>query len=151
MLPAKGGDMIVSSILAAKGGDVVTIEPTATLTAAAQLLSQRKIGAVLVLGPGDRIAGILSERDIVRAVAARGPQALDEPVGKAMTRDVVTCSKDDSIGDLMQRMTQGKFRHLPVVEDGKLIGIISIGDVVKERVGEVEQESKAMLDYIRTA
>ena len=151
MLPAKGGDMIVSSILAAKGGDVVTIEPTATLTAAAQLLSQRKIGAVLVLGPGDRIAGILSERDIVRAVAARGPQALDEPVGKAMTRDVVTCSKDDSIGELMQRMTQGKFRHLPVVEDGKLIGIISIGDVVKERVGEVEQESKAMLDYIRTA
>ena len=151
MLPAKGGDMIVSSILAAKGGDVVTIEPTATLTAAAQLLSQRKIGAVLVLGPGDRIAGILSERDIVRAVAARGPQALDEPVGKAMTRDVVTCSKDDSIGDLMQRMTQGKFRHLPVLEDGKLIGIISIGDVVKERVGEVEQESKAMLDYIRTA
>jgi len=151
MLPAKGGDMIVSSILAAKGGDVVTIEPTATLTAAAKLLSQRKIGAVLVLGPGDRIAGILSERDIVRAVAARGPQALDEPVGKAMTRDVVTCSKDDSIGDLMQRMTQGKFRHLPVVEDGKLIGIISIGDVVKERVGEVEEESKAMLDYIRTA
>ena len=151
MLPAKGGDMIVSSILAAKGGDVVTIEPTATLTSAAQLLSERKIGAVLVLGPGDRIAGILSERDIVRAVAARGPQALDEPVGKAMTRDVVTCSKDDSIGDLMQRMTQGKFRHLPVVEDGKLIGIISIGDVVKERVGEVEQESKAMLDYIRTA
>ena len=143
--------MIVSSILAAKGGDVATIEPTATLTAAAQLLSKRKIGAVLVLGPGDRIAGILSERDIVRAISARGPQALDEPVGKAMTRDVVTCSKDDSIGDLMQRMTQGKFRHLPVLEDGKLIGIISIGDVVKERVGEVEQESKAMLDYIRTA
>lgn len=143
--------MIVSSILAAKGGDVVTIEPTATLTAAVQLLAARKIGAVLVLGPAHRIAGILSERDIVGAIASRGARALEEPVGRAMTREVVTCSKDDSISDLMQRMTEGKFRHLPVLEDGRLIGIVSIGDVVKQRVGEIEQESEAMLDYIRTA
>jgi CBS domain-containing protein len=143
--------MIVRSILAAKGGDVITIEPTATLAAAAQLLSARRIGAVVILGPGDRIAGILSERDIVRATAARGASALDEPVGQAMTREVATCAKDDTIDSLMQRMTDGKFRHLPVVEQGRLVGIVSIGDVVKQRLSEVEQESEAMRDYIRTA
>lgn len=143
--------MNVTSILSAKGGDVITIEPTATLAAATKLLSERKIGAVLILGAGDRVAGILSERDIVRALAARGPSALDEPVGQSMTRNVVTCGKDDPIASVMERMTQGKFRHLPVVEQGKLAGIISIGDVVKQRLTEMEQESEAMRDYIRTA
>src|SRR4051812_31140989 len=108
--------MNVASILSVKGADVVTIEPTATLATAAKLLSERRIGAVLILGPGDRVAGILSERDIVRALAARGGSALDEPVGRSMTRDVITCGKDDPIASVMEQMTQGKFRHLPVVE-----------------------------------
>ncbi len=143
--------MTVSSILAVKGGNVVTIEPTATLGAAAKLLSERKIGAVLVLGPGGRIGGILSERDIVGAIAEQGQQSLDQPVARAMPRDVATCRPGDPIEQIMQQMTDGKFRHLPVVEDGKLAGIISIGDVVKQRLGEMEQESEAMRDYIRTA
>jgi CBS domain-containing protein len=143
--------MNVASILSVKGADVVTIEPTATLAIAAKLLSERRIGAVLILGPGDRVAGILSERDIVRALAARGASALDEPVGQSMTRDVITCGKDDPIASVMEHMTQGKFRHLPVVEEGKLAGIVSIGDLVKHRLGEIEQESEAMRDYIRTA
>jgi CBS domain-containing protein len=143
--------MNVSSILAVKGRNVVTIEPTATLAAAAQRLSEHKIGAIVVLGPGNRISGIISERDIVRNVASGGPQALDQPVGQAMTRDVATCGIDDTIDQLMQRMTDGKFRHLPVIEDGELAGMISIGDVVKERLGEMEHETEAMRDYIRSA
>jgi CBS domain-containing protein len=143
--------MTVASILAAKGGDVITIEPTATLADAAKLLSERRIGALVILGPGNRIAGILSERDIVRATAARGASALTEPVGQAMTRDVMTCAVHDPIDQLMQQMTDGKFRHLPVLEHDRLIGIVSIGDVVKQRLGEMEQESEAMRDYIRTA
>jgi CBS domain-containing protein len=143
--------MTMTAILSAKGGDIVTIEPTATLAAAAKLLSERRIGAVLILGPGDRVAGILSERDIVRALSARGAAVLDEPVGQSMTRNVVTCGKDDPIASVMERMTQGKFRHLPVIEQGKLIGIVSIGDVVKQRLTEMEQESEAIRDYIRTA
>jgi CBS domain-containing protein len=143
--------MTVTSILAAKGGDVITIEPTASLAAAATLLAAHKIGAAIILGAGGRISGILSERDIVRAVAARGYQALEEPVGQSMTREVLTCGPDDPINSIMERMTEGKFRHMPVLDNGRLAGIISIGDVVKQRLGEMEQESQAMRDYIRTA
>ena len=143
--------MNVSSILAVKGRNVVTIEPTATLASAAQRLSEHRIGAIVVLGPGNRITGIISERDIVRSVASGGLKALEEPVGQAMTREVATCGINDTIEQLMQRMTDGKFRHLPVVENGELAGIISIGDVVKERLGELEHETEAMRDYIRSA
>jgi CBS domain-containing protein len=143
--------MTVSSILAAKGGDVTTIEPTATLAAAAALLAKQRIGALVILGAGGRVAGILSERDIVHAIAGRGGQALDEPLGQVMTRDVATCAPDEEIPSLMERMTDGKFRHMPVVYGGKLAGIVSIGDIVKQRVDEMEQESEAMRDYIRTA
>ena len=143
--------MTVSAILAAKGGDVVTIEPTATLAAAALLLTEKRIGAIVIRGTGGRVAGILSERDIVRAIASRGRQALDEPLSQAMTRDVVTCAPADAIRSLMERMTIGKFRHLPVVDGGKLVGIVSIGDIVKRRVDEMERESEAMRDYIQTA
>jgi CBS domain-containing protein len=143
--------MTVSSILAAKGGDVITIEPTATLAAAAAVLAEHRIGAAVVLGAGGRIAGILSERDIVHAIAARGPDALKEPLSQSMTRDVATCGRDDSINSIMGRMTQGKFRHVPVTESGRLTGIVSIGDVVKQRLDEMERESDAMRDYIRTA
>ncbi len=143
--------MIVKQILAAKGGDIVHIEPTANLAAAVQLLAQRRIGALLVLGADHRIVGILSERDIVRVLADRGPSVLQEPVGQVMTRNVTTCSEDDTIATIMERMTAGKFRHLPVVDQNRLLGLISIGDVVKHRVQEIEHESAALQDYIRTA
>jgi CBS domain-containing protein len=143
--------MNVKTILATKGGDIVTIEPGADLAAAAQLLSTRRIGAVLIQGAGGRIAGILSERDIVRALAEHGAAALTLQVAQVMTRNVTTCGEDETIASIMERMTAGKFRHMPVVTNGKLVGLVSIGDVVKQRVGEIERESEAMRDYIRTA
>jgi CBS domain-containing protein len=143
--------MNVKAILAAKGGDIVSIEPTADLAAAARLLSTHRIGVVLIRGAGGRLAGILSERDIVRAVAEQGADALAVSVGQAMTRKVTTCGENDSIADLMERMTAGKFRHMPVLRDGELIGLVSIGDVVKQRVEEVERDADALRDYIRTA
>jgi CBS domain-containing protein len=142
--------MIVKNILADKRGNVVTIEPTADLATAVKLLAERRIGAVVILGADHRIVGILSERDIVRALAEHGPTVLNEPVGQVMTRDVNTCSEDDTIGELMDRMTTGRFRHMPVVQQGKLIGIVSIGDVVKSRVEEIDHEAKALRDYIQT-
>jgi len=143
--------MNVKTILAAKGGDVISIEPTADLAAAANLLSKHRIGAVVICGAGGRLSGILSERDIVRAIAERGASALSVPVGQVMTRNVITCSENDSISDLMERMTSGKFRHMPVVKGERLIGLISIGDVVKSRVQEIESDAAAMRDYIQTA
>jgi CBS domain-containing protein len=143
--------MNVKAILAAKGGDIVCIEPSADLAAAVKLLSTHRIGAVLIRGAGGRLSGILSERDIMRAISEYGAAALTLPVGQVMTRNVATCGEDDSIASIMERMTVGKFRHMPVVSKGELIGLVSIGDVVKQRVGEIEQESEAMRDYIRTA
>ena len=143
--------MNVKAILAAKGGEIVCIEPTADLAAATQLLSANRIGAVLIRGAGGHIAGILSERDIVRALSEHGSAALTLPVGQVMTRNVTTCTEDDNIANIMERMTAGKFRHMPVVSKGHLVGLISIGDVVKQRVGEIEGESNALRDYIRTA
>ena len=146
--------MKVSDILAAKGGttgDVIGIEPTASLEAAAKLLSKHRIGAVVIRGAGGRLAGILSERDIVRAVAENGAEALKRSVAQVMTRDVVTCGEHDTCAEIMERMTARRFRHLPVLRDNTLVGLISIGDVVKQRVDEIERESEAMRDYIRTA
>jgi CBS domain-containing protein len=143
--------MIVKNILAGKRGDVVTIEPTADLAAGIRLLAEQRIGAVVILGADHRVVGILSERDIVRALAERGPKALTEPVSQVMTRDVKTCSENDTIGELMERMTTGRFRHMPVDQQGKLVGIVSIGDVVKSRVEEIGHEAKALRDYIQTA
>jgi CBS domain-containing protein len=147
--------MNVKTILAAKkrnlGGDIVSIEPTADLAAAAKLLSAHRIGAVVILGPGGRLSGILSERDIVRALSENGAAALNLSVGQVMTRNVATCTADEAVASIMERMTAGKFRHMPVVADGTLTGLISIGDVVKHRVEEIESESEAMRDYIRTA
>jgi CBS domain-containing protein len=143
--------MIVKAILSAKGGDVISIDPTATLDTAVKTLTEHKIGALLVLGTDRRVIGILSERDIVRALAERGAGVLSEPLAQVMTRKVVTCSESDSVGVLMERMTTGKFRHLPVIEDERVIGVVSIGDVVKHRLQEIEQESAALRDYIQTA
>ena len=143
--------MFVKNILAGKGGNVITINPTADVIAAVKLMAERGIGAVVVLGADQRIVGILSERDIVQALAEHGVAVLSEPVSQVMTREVKTCSEDDPIGDLMGRMTAGRFRHLPVVQKEKLIGIVSIGDVVKSRVQEINQEANAMRDYIQNA
>ena len=143
--------MTVSIILAAKGRDVVTVEPNATLKSAVALLADNRIGAALILGVDNRVAGILSERDIVRALAERGASALDEPVSQVMTRKVSTCTEGETISAIMERMTDGKFRHVPVVDQGRLVGIVSIGDVVKHRLHEMERDSAAMRDYILTA
>jgi CBS domain-containing protein len=143
--------MTVKAIMSRKGSDVLTIEPNATLAAAVKLLAERRIGALVITGADQQVTGILSERDIVRAFAASGPAALDQQVGEVMTRKVMTCSEAETVASLMERMTQGKFRHLPVVERGHLAGIISIGDVVKYRLEEMEKESSALREYILTA
>jgi CBS domain-containing protein len=143
--------MTVKAILSTKGSEVVTIEPTTNLASVAQLLAERKIGAVVVTGADRRIVGIVSERDVVQELAAHGVASLDLPLTDVMTRNVMTCSANDTICSVMERMTQGKFRHLPVVEQGRLVGIVSIGDVVKHRLSEMEHEQSAMRDYIQTA
>jgi CBS domain-containing protein len=143
--------MTVRAILSRKGGDVVTIAPTASLSAAVKLLAERRIGALVVTGPDNRVAGILSERDIVRTLAERGPAALEDNVAAVMTRKVTTATEADTIALIMERMTAGKFRHLPVVDQGRLVGVISIGDVVKLRLEEIERESEALREYIATA
>ena len=143
--------MIVNRILSLKGREVATIEPGRSLSEAARFLAERRIGALLIVD-GDRpVAGIISERDIVRAVAMHGAKALDEPVSRFMTEKVVTCTGETSINDVMELMTQQKFRHIPVVESGRLSGIVSIGDVVKLRLEEVEAETQAIKEYIATA
>jgi len=143
--------MTVKTILSRKGSDVVTIAPTASLSDAVKLLAERRIGALVVTGPDHRVAGILSERDIVRTLGERGPVALEDNVGAVMTRKVTTCTEADTIAFLMERMTAGKFRHLPVVDQGRLVGVISIGDVVKYRIEEVEHDADALREYIATA
>ena len=143
--------MTVEHILRSKGRNVVTIEPSRTLSEAARLLSEQRIGAVLVSDSFRPVLGILSERDIVRAVAARGAAALNEPVSESMTEKVETCTGESAINEVMEMMTVGKFRHVPVVEGGRLVGVVSIGDIVKHRLAEVEAETQAMRDYIATA
>ena len=142
--------MTVSTILSVKGRDIFTIEPGATLTAAAKLLAEKRIGALLILGPDHRITGILSERDIVRAIAERGAAALNDFVSTAMTREVVTCRETETITSIMERMTSGKFRHLPVVDQDRPVGMISISDVIKYRVHEMERDAAQMREYILT-
>jgi len=143
--------MTVSTLLAQKGRGVVTIEPGANLAEAAQLLTEKRIGAALILGADHRVVGIISERDIVRALAERGAAALTEPVSQTMTRKVETCNESEPISSIMERMTDGKFRHVPVVDQGRVVGIISIGDVVKHRLHDMERESAAMREYILSA
>jgi CBS domain-containing protein len=143
--------MIVARILAAKGRDVVTTEPQRTLAEAATLLTARKIGAAVVADAQGGILGILSERDIVRAVGNRGAAALKDTVSRHMTAEVLTTHENETIDQTMEQMTNRRCRHLPVLEDGKLAGIVSIGDVVKYRLEELEHEHRAMREYIATA
>ncbi|BAM90637.1 conserved hypothetical protein [Bradyrhizobium oligotrophicum S58] len=142
--------MTVRAILDIKGHKVESVEPETTLADAAKLLADRKIGAVLVMS-GARMEGILSERDIVRALGERGAAVLAEPLSSVMTRRVVNCKPQDTVASIMEMMTNGKFRHLPVIEGGVVVGLISIGDVVKWRVQEYENEQEALRQYIKTA
>lgn len=140
--------MHVSAILRTKGSTIVTIRPTDSIASVAQMLAVNRIGAVLCMAEDGGIAGILSERDIVRGLAAHGPAVLDMPAGELMTRRVVTCAPDDTISSVMERMTDGRFRHMPVVEKGRMVGFISIGDVVKHRIEEVGHEVESLRDYV---
>jgi CBS domain-containing protein len=142
--------MTVRAILDSKGHQIQSVEPDTKLSAAIKTLAERKIGAVLVVSKG-HLDGILSERDIVRVLGERGAAVLEEPVSAVMTRKVVSCKQSDTVGSIMEMMTLGKFRHLPVVEDGKVVGLISIGDIVKWRVREYESEQEALREYIKTA
>ncbi|HTT83128.1 MAG TPA: CBS domain-containing protein [Rhizomicrobium sp.] len=140
--------MQVKHILREKGRDVVTIAGEAMLSEAARLLARRHIGAVVVCDGMGVVSGILSERDIVRAVAEHSVAALGHSVARHMTRTVSTCCETDSVDDLMEDMTRGRFRHVPVVEDNRLCGIVSIGDVVKSRIEETVREAASLREYI---
>ena len=142
--------MTVRAILDSKGHQIESVELDARLSAAIKTLAERKIGAVLVMSQG-RVEGILSERDIVRVIGERGAAALDEPVSAVMTRKVISCKPSDTVGAIMEMMTLGKFRHLPVIDDSRVVGLISIGDIVKWRVKEYESEQEALREYIKTA
>jgi len=143
--------MNVRAILSRKGTDVATVAPTATLAEAVERLARKHIGAVVVTDNADQVVGILSERDIVRAAASNPASLLATPVSEVMTRKVVTCEDSDTITSIMEVMTGGKFRHVPVLADGRLAGIISIRDVVDFRLEQMERESESLRDYIRSA
>jgi CBS domain-containing protein len=142
--------MKVAAILKDKGDKVVTANPDDTVASVAELLKREGIGAVIVTGAGASVAGILSERDIVRAIPAKGGDLLDSRAADLMTRDVITCTPDMDIDDVRKLMTEGRFRHVPVLVDGKLSGIVSVGDVVKQRLDELEAEAGALRSYIST-
>lgn len=142
--------MHVAVILKDKGRSVETVRPDTKLMDVARELAAKRIGAVVVTDRQGEVVGIVSERDIIRALATDGPGSLEWPADKVMTRDVLTCSDADTIDYLMNMMTARRFRHLPVVNDGALSGIVSIGDVVKHHIAEVEMEASAMRDYIAT-
>jgi len=143
--------MYVRDILSTKGGRVTTIKPDAQILATGKLLSQHRIGAVLVTDATDKIMGIISERDIVRGLASHGGAVAELTVSDLMTRDVRSCSPGDTISDIMVVMTTHRIRHLPVLEDGKLAGIVSIGDVVKYRLDEAKLEVESLRDYVLAA
>ena len=139
--------MIVQEVLTAKGSDVVTIEPGASVKDAADLLTRHNIGAVPVMDGGS-IVGILSERDIVRQLAHQGSAVLARTVAESMTPNPFTGTPSTSVNELMERMTERRIRHIPIVEGGKLLGLVSIGDVVKWKIEEAQQEAASLRDYI---
>jgi len=143
--------MTVARILRHKGGDVITAQPHRTLQDVVTLLAEKGIGAIVVADASRAVLGILSERDIVRAIARGGPGALSEAVSKYMTPKVVSVREDTPLNEVMEIMTNGRFRHAPVMSNGQLIGLISIGDVVKHHIDAIESEHKALREYIATA
>jgi CBS domain-containing protein len=140
--------MNVASILRQKGRAVTTAGPGTTLRDVANKLAAKRIGAIVIVGSRGAVAGIVSERDVVRALSSQGPDCLARPVSQSMTREVVSCREGDTLDELMALMTERRFRHLPVMADNALVGIISIGDVVKHHVAEVTMEATAMREYI---
>jgi CBS domain-containing protein len=143
-----GTAMLIAHVLVEKGGTVHTLHAEATLEHAAKELHHRKVGSLVVVDDSGAIVGVLSERDLVREVAKRGAACLSDKARSAMTRDVITARSDETIDEGLGRMTDRRVRHLPVLEGGRLIGIISIGDLVKHRIAAVEAESAAMQAYI---
>jgi CBS domain-containing protein len=140
--------MRIEGVLRAKGTDVMSVAPDATLHDATKLLRKHRIGALLVLDTDDKLIGIISERDIVGAISEQGADALATRVDRVMSSDVIVCSPEDTVEQLMGVMTERRFRHLPVVSDGHLVGVVSIGDVVKRRLAEVSDEANALHEYI---
>jgi CBS domain-containing protein len=140
--------MNVAAILRQKGRAVTTTSPSTTLWVVTRKLAAKRIGAIVIVGVKGTVAGIISERDIIRCLSAHGPDCLSQPVSESMTRDVISCQEDDTLDELMAMMTERRFRHLPVITDGALVGIVSIGDVVKHHVAEVTMEATAMREYI---
>ena len=140
--------MSVSEILAQKGRNVFTANSNETIEGIAKVLAEKKIGAAVILDENDKVCGIASERDLVREIAKSGGDALSKPISVCMTHKVISCSDEESVNALMDKMTQGRFRHLPVINNGKLDGIISIGDVVKKKIEVAEREAEDMKHYI---
>ena len=143
--------MTVKAILEKKGHDVFTLSPNDQLAAAVALLAEHRIGALVITNGDRKIVGILSERDIVRVLHKEGAAALEQTVRAAMTPKVNICNENHTVNEVMEIMTRGRFRHLPVEKDGQLDGIISIGDVVKRRIEDVEKEAEEIRSYIATA
>ena len=143
--------MTVKAILEKKGHDVFTLGPDESITAAVKMLADHRIGALVITTDDRKIIGILSERDIVRTIGKLGASALDQTVRDVMTAKVNTCNEAHSVNEVMEIMTRGRFRHLPVEQAGRLDGIVSIGDVVKQRIEDVEKEAEEIRNYIATA
>lgn len=140
--------MTIASVLQGKPHRLISVAPDESLQHAAEVLTRERIGALLVLKPSGDIAGILSERDIIKAVGVQGADVLDRPVAEVMTREVTCCTPDDTPDQVMAIMTERRFRHVPVRQDGKIVAMISIGDVVKMKVEEAEAESQSLREYI---
>jgi len=143
--------MTVGNILASKGRDVTTASPNDTIAQVSAVLAEKKIGAIVVITDEGRIAGIVSERDIVRSIAANGADALSIQVSTIMTASVITCQEAHTIDQVMGKMTDGRFRHMPVTQNDRLAGLISIGDVVKAKIAQIEADAEQMRSYIASA
>ncbi|ODR94582.1 inosine-5-monophosphate dehydrogenase [Methyloceanibacter stevinii] len=142
--------MNVAAILKLKGRDVLTAPPSTKLLDIARMLGERKIGCIVIADDVGNVIGIVSERDIVQELARAGTSVMDEPVEVCMTKSVVSCREADTTDQLMGEMTAHRFRHMPVIERGRLVGLVSIGDVVRMRIAEAEMEAAAMREYIAT-
>jgi CBS domain-containing protein len=141
--------MIVRNIIDSKANsDIFTMRPTDQVRSAVEMLAAKRIGAVIITGDGSTVDGILSERDIVRALGSRGPACLDARIEDLMTAVVIGCRPEDSAISVLEKMTDGRFRHMPVIEDNRMIAVISIGDVVKARITEIQAENAALTDMI---
>jgi CBS domain-containing protein len=143
--------MSVARILASKGRDVVTMQPHQTLRDVVDALAAKHIGALIIADPAGKMHGIVSERDVVRALAQHGANALDDPVSHYMTKNVITATEEDTVHDVVGKMSKGRFRHMPVVVDDRIVGIVSVGDAIKFRLAQMEEEQSALREYIATA